>query len=117
MTNPPIRPSVSTDKLIAVQAPPTEIREGNMVLDPKKVIKAWAESAEVLRECVDAINVNLQDNECTREITLQSQHAIVTTGRRVLIIQLVAASIVFATSLWTLREVSETRKDCSSQAP
>lgn len=64
---PPPRTNISSDSLRVVQAPPTKIVEGeSVVVDPVALTKAWAASADVLKEVVQAIRENQEDNERTR---------------------------------------------------
>lgn len=70
---PPKKPnSISSDKLLAAQMPPTEIREAPgvepaVVIDPVKLVKVWAASADVMREVVAVVEASRDDHAETQE--------------------------------------------------
>jgi len=68
------RTTPSMDKIRAVDEPPTKIVNNEMHLDPIKVIKAWADSADVLRDVAKAIRENQDDND--RVVGMLREHAI-----------------------------------------
>ncbi len=62
------RTSVSTDKLQAVKEPPATFEEGRAHLDAERVIKAWCDSADVMKDVAAAVRENQEDNEVTRKL-------------------------------------------------
>src|SRR5690606_40729121 len=84
MNSKSIRPrtSISTDNLPAVMEPPTVIIEDKMQLDPMKVIKAWHESAEVLKTVAQAAQEAQEDNAYTRETLEHSRKVMIRLGIR-----------------------------------
>ena len=101
--------STSTDKLKALQEPPTKIVEEKLQLDPIKVIKAWADSADVLRDVAQGVQENLLDNERTREAV----EGCVRTMRR---LTLVAVAIAFLTSAVSVYCMLRIREDSSKMS-
>jgi hypothetical protein len=89
----------SSDKLKAVAEPPTVINEATnkMELDPRQVIKAWADSAEVLREVVHVCETNQAAAVQAREDVVK----VVSLGIRASVAVFVLHLLAVGTMLWT----------------
>lgn len=101
------RTDVSTDNMKSVSEPPTKIINERMELDPKKVISAWAQSSEVLRDVAQAIRENQQDNDHVRAVLLKQFRASVFISVATILIHLIAVGSVLWTNLETRHYVKK----------
>lgn len=97
MNSKSIRPrtSISTDNLPAVMEPPTVIIEDKMQLDPMKVIKAWHESAEVLKTVAQAAQEAQEDNAYTRETLEHSRKVMIRLGIGITVLQIISTGLMW----------------------
>lgn len=84
------RTTISTANMPAVQAPPTKIIESQMCLDPKKVIEAWLQSAEVLKTVAAAAIETQEDNAYTRDVVTHTQKVFIRVGIVITVLQSVS---------------------------
>lgn len=113
---PPVRTFRSSDKLPAVrQPPPTQINEktNTMELDPRKVIKAWADSAEVLREVVEVC----ERNQATSEQARQEVIVVVKWGMGIAAATSVLHIIAVAALVWNAVSGETEGASCPPQTP
>lgn len=100
------RTQVSTDKLQAVQAPPTRIEGDKMHLDPEKVIKAWLDSAEVLRDVANAVRENQEDNIAVRTAVEKGMRTAVVASAVAIALHVVAVGTILWMNLDTHSHVT-----------
>lgn len=82
------RTTVSTDKLQASEIPPTKIVGDKMELDPILVVKAWSDSADVIRDVAKAIRENQEDNDHTRSVVMSNRRMLIVGGTVITLLQI-----------------------------
>lgn len=93
---PSSRTSLSSEKLRAIQTPPTKIEGKEMRLDPMLVVKAWADSADILKDVAAAVRENQDDNEHVREAIARNRRFLVGAGIVITLLQVVSVVAVFS---------------------
>lgn len=91
------RTQISTDKMRAINQPPTRIENEEMRLDPKLVIQSWSDSAEVMRDVAAAVRENQDDNENVRSVIVKNRKVLVCAGAVITLLQCVSVVMVLLT--------------------
>lgn len=90
--------NISTDSLPTVTEPPTKIENNEMVLDPAKVIKAWADSATVLKEVATILQESQEDNERLQKCLERNSILMIRFGATAMLVHVVTTGAL----LWAI---------------